>query len=127
MSDWKEKFISDTISNFGFMPAPWVYQTDCHPYSIGWRMGGGESYMMCIFDWLKSKNWSVEEKANFFKEQEVPPAWLLWVYEVLYSVDENEYEKDEVERINAYREKLEKLGFKNIDSFESDFNDEKWQ
>ena len=127
MSDWKDKFIEDTISRFGYMPAPWVYQPNCHPYSIGWRMGGGESYMMCIFQWLRLQNWSIEEKADFFKKQEVPPAWLLWVYEALFSVEESEYDKDEIERIELYRKNLEKLGFKNIDFFESDFNDEKWQ
>ncbi len=68
MTNWKKKFIEETLDKFGEMPAPWIYQPGCHPYSIGWRMGAGESYMMYIWDWIEEQNWTLSEKAEFFQE-----------------------------------------------------------
>ncbi|MGI0117907.1 hypothetical protein [Zooshikella sp. RANM57] len=127
MTDWKKKFMDETVEEFGYMPAPWVYQPNCHPYSIGWRMGRGESYMMYIFDWLSSQSWSTRETAEYFIKQNPPAAWLLWIYEVLFPVEESDYDKPEEDRIESYRQKLEDLGFKNISNFSEDFNSNKWQ
>ncbi len=127
MKNFKNEFIKETIDKFGFMPAPWVYLPNCHPYSIGWRMGGGESYMMYFFDWVDEQNWSNEEKADYFKKQDVPPAWLMWVYEVLFSIEDSDFDLPETERMTKYRPALKELGFKDIDLFETDFNSEKWK
>ena len=127
MSDDHQKYIQETIAKFGCMPAPWVFLPDCHPFSIGWRMGSGEDYLMHYFDWMDDQKWSLEEKAAHFRNQDVPPAWLIWVYDSLYSMEENDYEFELDALIEKYRPELEALGFTGFDQFVSDFTSEHWR
>ena len=126
MTDWKQEFIDRTLQQHGCIPAPWIYQPGCHPYSIGWRMGAGETYMTYFWDWLDEQNWSQQELAQYFLEQDLPPAWLLWVAELVLEVDEPDLDTPEEDRLNQLRPELEKMGFTGFDQFQADFDDPKW-
>ena len=45
MEPWMQKAKDNLVSKYGTVPPPWVLYNE-HPYSICWRMGGGESHMM---------------------------------------------------------------------------------
>jgi len=55
------------------MVAPWFECPDYERTSMGWRMGGGEDYMIAFRNWLKAL--SENELARYRKENEEPDGW----------------------------------------------------
>jgi hypothetical protein len=73
-----DKTINEELTPDGNLLPPWQRYPDIPRYSIGWRMGYGESYIKA---WIK---WSVEFTqeqmlAYFHKYKPIPPAWMDWV------------------------------------------------
>ncbi|MDC0741441.1 hypothetical protein [Polyangium mundeleinium] len=57
---------------------PWLRYPEVPRYSIHWRMGGGESYMMAWWQWAEGR--SAEEKTTYFREfAPIPVEWVDWV------------------------------------------------
>lgn len=57
---------------------PWQRYPDIPRYSIGWRMGGGESYLMVFWRWYERL--SRDEKLAYFRElAPIPVEWVDWV------------------------------------------------
>lgn len=112
---------NELVSEFGFFPLPWTFMPKSHPYSIGWRMGRGESYIGVL--WVYLETLSSEEKTAYFSSQPPPPHWLLWVAEALLNVDEPDWDRSEVERLAEYQQTLDELGFSGFEHFEQALND----
>ena len=118
-SDWYLKASKELIEKYGDVPPPWIYAPTFHPYSIGWRMGGGETHIMILSEWLDQENLSFNARVEYLRKYPSPPRWYLWIIHFLWKVDAEEF--DETDYI-PYFEKLEKLGFNNTDQFTHDFN-----
>lgn len=57
---------------------PWQRYPTIPRYSIGWRMGGGESYLMVFWHWYERL--SRDEKLDYFREHApIPTEWVDWV------------------------------------------------
>ena len=63
---WYKEMLAELKTKFGDMPPPWIYQPNCHPYSIGWRMGGGEWMLMVFWEWWEVEAKTQEEKVAYF-------------------------------------------------------------
>jgi len=111
------------IKKYGDIPPPWIYCPTCHPYSIGWRMGDGETHITILSEWLEEQKLSFEDKIMYLKKYPAPPRWYAWITDFLWEIDDTHFE---IQDYQPYFEKLEKLGFDNLSSFEEDFNNAKW-
>lgn len=82
-SEWYLKSSKKLIEKYGDIPPPWVYASNFHPLSMGWRMGGGETHMMILHEWLEQKNLSFGERISYLKKYPFPPRWCEWVIHFL--------------------------------------------
>lgn len=71
---------SNNINNL--MAPPWLMYPNISRYSIGWRMGYGENYMMDFADWYSGLN--IDEQRQFQEMFPEPKGWLGW-YEEEYT------------------------------------------
>ena len=56
-----------------FLPQ-WIVFPDIHPFSIGWRMGTGETYLMYLWEWKKKQS---PEALKEYDEYFTPPEeWI---------------------------------------------------
>ncbi len=111
------KLRDEQIEKFGDVPPPWVCYPNYHPYSMGWRMGSGETHIMVLNDWLDEQNFNYEERLNYLKKYPAPPRWYARIISFLLEVDTVEFdEKDCL----PYLEQLKELGFKDTDKFMED-------
>ncbi len=119
---WYVKSSKELIEKYGDIPPPWIYAPSFHPYSMGWRMGGGESHIMILGEWLSQQNLDFEQRVAYLLKYPAPARWYQWIIHFLWKdVDSYEFEDDEYA---PYFEKLEKLGFKNTADFFTDFDRE---
>jgi hypothetical protein len=86
---------------------------------MGWRMGGGETHMMVLGEWLAQEVLSFNQRLEYLNKYPSPPRWYQWIIHFLWDVDS--YKFEETDYI-PYFEKLEKLGFKKTNDFAEDFN-----
>lgn len=97
------------------MAPPWLMYPNISRYSIGWRMGYGENYMMDFADWYSGLN--IDEQREFQEMFPEPKGWLGW-YEEEYTdrdiYNENVLFWDRNGEMKYSREKVE-----------SDFNKKK--
>lgn len=119
--DWYIKYSSKFIAEYGDVPPPWIYSPDSHPYSLEWRMGGGESHIMVLGEWLDQQNFDEAAKITYAKKYAPPPRWLEWVVHFIW-LPHDDYDVDYA----PYLEKLKMLGFEGTDRFEEDMNDDQW-
>ena len=97
---------------------PWIKFPQIPRYSIGWRMGYGESYMWAWDEW--SNRFSKEQLVEYFKKNfPIPIEWLDWVanhmgFEIL-PADESESSKNDVYTGVKW---LEKQGLADFSKFE---------
>ncbi len=117
-----KKGIDKYLTKDGDMAPPWAFNKNSHPYSIYWRMGIGEFYVMIFSEWFSKNIKSYKERIEFFKKYPAPPRWLGWMADAIWdleTIDENfDY--------SQYFNKLKKEGFKGIEKYQQDLNDEKW-
>ncbi len=118
---WYLKSSKELIEEYGDIPPPWVYEPNVHPYSICWRMGGGESHLMILGEWLSQQNLNFEQRTAYLLKYPAPARWYQWIVDFLWEIDS--YESEDFD-YSPYFEKLEKLGFKNTADFDKDFNRE---
>ena len=118
-----KKEIDRYLSELGEVPPHWVFRPDSHPYSIGWRMGDGESFVEVFYTWFEEYLTTENERINYFLKHDPPPRWLASVIESIWDLEGwNDPDFD----YYPYLEKLKHLGFKGTDQYQADLNDEKW-
>ncbi|KXX66906.1 hypothetical protein [Flammeovirga sp. SJP92] len=117
-AEWYLESSKALIDQYGDVPPPWVYGPNYHPYSIGWRMGGGESHLMILWEWLSQQNFSFDDRLKYLQKYPNPPRWLQWIVEFLWDIDTMDFEDEDYA---PYFKKLEELGFENVENFEKDF------
>ena len=85
------------------MPPLWLMYPAISRYSIGWRMGYGESYRYDLGDWLKTLK--EEEKKEYRKLFPLPKLWRGWYSdEVKEEDEENFYFSNDNTYIEFWRE-----------------------
>ncbi len=118
-SEWYLEASKAFIEKYGDIPPPWVYAPDLHPYSIGWRMGGGESHIMVLSEWLDHQKMDFNQRLQYLKKYPAPPRWYEWIVDFLWDIYISEMEPSEKAE---HFKKLEELGFENTADFEKDMN-----
>lgn len=94
MDDWHIKFIADNSGPNGELPPPWAAFPSIERYSIGWRMGSGESWGMAWHEFLKRFETPAEIKAYLKRQRPAPMNWADNVASLL-GIEEPDYEDDE--------------------------------
>ena len=120
-SEWYLKSSKKLLKQYGDIPPPWVYALNAHPYSMEWRMGGGETHLMLLDEWLDQKALSFDERITFLQKYPNPPRWYQWIIQFLWNI--NLYELEETD-YTEYFEELKKLGFEHTADFQKDFDRE---
>jgi hypothetical protein len=65
---WYRDRVANMISKHGDFPPPWIYADNSHPYSIGWRMGGGESHIVAFGEWWEQQDMSFDDRIAYFRK-----------------------------------------------------------
>ncbi len=75
---WMKEMIDKELASQGAVLPPWQKHPELDRYSIGWRMGYGEGYMMA-WDWWASQM-KLNQLIEYFKKYlPIPLEWLDWV------------------------------------------------
>ena len=102
---------------------PWDYM-DEHPCSIGWRMGGGEGYVMRWGEWWDAQNWDETARIAYFQKWMPPPRWLAWTATAIWDLEPWESGDSESFDYAPYFARLAPLGFPTQADYERDFSAE---
>ncbi|WNJ17898.1 hypothetical protein [Pontibacter sp. G13] len=121
--EWYKSLYEDCIEKYNDVPPPWVMNPDTHPYSIGWRMGGGETYMMFFSEWFDETHVNEKNRIDYFLKYPVQPRYLGWLADFIWGLRPWEVEDFDY---SLYFKKLEDLGFKGTKDYKEDLEDEKW-
>ena len=122
-SAWYQNQIEPLIAEHGMFPPPWIYVSQSHPYSIGWRMGSGEEFIGLFWQWWNSTGMNETQRIEYFKYFSPPPRWYEWVADAIWDLEPWEDEPDEFD-YQPYFKQLKELGFANVDQFQADLDDE---
>src|SRR5687768_2985829 len=109
--EWYKASRAKHIEKYGDVPPPWVFDPNSHPYSIRWRMGGGETFIMVFSEWFDTEYKSEQQRITYFKKYPAPPRWLGWMADVIWDLepwDEEEFD------YTPYFDKLKQSGFEGI-------------
>lgn len=106
MEAWMLSEIERLTKTHGMVPPPWIAFPNVHPYSICWRMGGGESLIMLWGPWWREQRLSEDGRIGYFRKWPPPPCWLSWMIDAIWN-SEGEEEFDE----EPYFDRVERLGF----------------
>ena len=117
--DWYLKARDEYLEKYGDVPPPWVYAPNTHPYSLGWRMGGGESHLMVLGEWLEEKELDFNERLEYLQKYPPSPRWYQWVVHFLWDIVDTDFPES---AYGPYFEKLKGLGFENVSGFSEDFD-----
>lgn len=122
---------SGDVSKGGPLPPPWVNCYE-HPYSMFWRMGGGEDIIVKWWNWWRKQPFTEEEKIAYFTDEKFtrpPHCWLSFVVTAIWDED-NEDDDEPLEKLSptiaACYERLKDVGLGGYEDFQKDLNDEKW-
>ncbi|MBI5953408.1 MAG: hypothetical protein HY865_17280 [Chloroflexi bacterium] len=73
-----KRIIEAELTPQGDLLPPWIRYPQIPRYSIGWRMGGGESYMWAWDSWVEDMK--QEQRVEYFKRYlPIPFRWIDWV------------------------------------------------
>jgi len=109
------------VAEYGTVPPPWVVY-DEHPYSLCWRMGGGEGHKILWWTWWEEQRFPEEQKIAYFRRWPPPHCWLAFLIQAVWDVDTFE-EKD---NLGPYFERTTALGFGSQQDYKYDLADPKW-
>ena len=113
--------IDRLIEEYQTVPPPWIVYRE-HPYSMCWRMGGGESHIILWWRWWSDNNWTEEDNIDYFRLWPPPHCWLPFMIQAVWKIDIDE--SDDVG--SGYFDRLTSLGFGSRRDYELDLNDPKW-
>lgn len=122
--DYTQSEIERLTQATGDVPPPWIYSPNSHPYSIEWRMGGGESYLMVFGKWWESATLEEAERIAYFRKYPPPPRWLQWMINTLWDI--RSWEQEEEFDYTPYFDRVQEMGFGSKANFEQDIDDPKW-
>jgi len=122
--EWYKTHSKRLINQYGDVPPPWIYEPRAHPSSICWRMGGGESHVMILWEWMDQQNKNKEERIAYLKKYPPPPMWMKWAAQFIWNLGDESWKLDF--DYQPYFIQLKELDFEGVDDFEKDFNDDKW-
>lgn len=111
-----DEHTAEELDEHGDLAPPWARYPDIPNGSIGWRMGGGEGWLMMWWEWMKRQ--PVDRPQRLAYLQRHPPAprsWedsVLWVVDPSLSDEEDEDDGDDAldERRRALLHELEQAG-----------------
>ena len=73
------------LDSHGDLPPPWVKYPEYDRYTIGWRMGAGEGYLMAWDTFLETLDHSFDTRLSYLRRHAPAPyIFADWVYDVLY-------------------------------------------
>ncbi|EMB13466.1 hypothetical protein [Rhodopirellula europaea] len=121
---WYRDRASQMVAKYGDFPPPWVYADNSHPYSIGWRMGDGESHLTAFDEWWVQQDKSFDDRIAYFRKWPAPPRWCGWMADAIWDLEPWESEGDF--DYTEYFSKLKKLGFEGTDEYEADLSKEEY-
>lgn len=116
--------ITSLIQQYGAVPPPWFMFPGVHTYDICWRMGAGESYILVFFSWWDQQKDKLEEsqRIDYFRKWPPPPAWLIWMIEIIWDLSPKDFEDNDDYR--PYFERIKTLGFGSEDDLKDAMRDE---
>lgn len=92
--DWKEharKALPDYLDAQGDCPPPWARFPEYERYTIGWRMGIGESYLGVWHVFLEQLDHAPSEREAYLRRHPTAPvSWSDVVYRVLHPAEDDE-------------------------------------
>lgn len=121
--DWYLRISKENIEKYGDVPPPWIYGPTMSPYSIGWRMGGGETHIMVLGEWLEQQNYTQEQRIAYVRKYPPPPRWMEWVARFIWHYKDDNW--DDIDYDECFT-KLKEFGFEGVDDFEKDLDDDRW-
>jgi hypothetical protein len=121
MEPWMRAKIDALVAEHGTVPPPWVVY-DEHPYSICWRMGGGESHGLLWWAWWEQQGFTEDQKVAYFRRWPPPHCWLAFLIDAVWGVDPFE----ERDNLGPYFDRTAALGFGSQQDYERDLSDPKW-
>lgn len=119
--EWYLKEKEKYVSRYGEIPPHWIIFPNSHPYSIMWRMGGGETFTMVFSNWFEDNYKEEKGKVDFFLKYPPPPRWL----EIMASYIWGEIPMEGFQE-SEYLQKIKKIGFSGTEKYLSDLEDPKW-
>lgn len=123
---WIIEGLAALRTDYGEVPPPWIVFPGEHPYSICWRMGGGESHLLLWQHWWESQSWLVAQRLAYFRQWPPPPRWLVWVATAVWDLDLEVDEDEEQTAYAPYFTELERQGLGTWVDYEQDIDDPKW-
>ena len=121
MEPWIQGEIDALVARHGAGPPPWVVY-DEHPFSICWRMGGGESHLMVWWAWWERQELNEEQKVTYFRRWPPPYCWLAFLIAAVWGIDAIEDE----DKLGPFFERTAALGFGSRLDYERDLEDPEW-
>jgi hypothetical protein len=121
--EWYLKQKNQYIFEYGEIPPHWIIFPDTHPYSMLWRMGSGETFVMVFSNWFEDNFQDEISKIEFFLKYPAPPRWLEVMATYIWDI---EIDIEEGFEQSIFLEKLKKLGFSGTDEYIKDLEDPKW-
>ena len=121
-SDFIGNEVKKYVAKYGDVPPPWIFRPNSHPYSIQWRMGAGETYVIVYWTWLNEKMKNESELVEFFKKYPAPPRWLGSMADTIWNLEPMEESFD----YSEYFDKLKQYGFEGFEMYKEDLSNEKW-
>jgi HAD domain in Swiss Army Knife RNA repair proteins len=70
--------VREQLEAYGRVLPPCRAYPEIDPYSIGWRMGGGEWHLMVWWHWWRSAAMDEAARIAYFGDDEPPHVWLDW-------------------------------------------------
>ncbi|MBZ9749759.1 hypothetical protein K7W42_02660 [Deinococcus sp. HMF7604] len=109
---------------YGTVPPPWVVFPNEHLYSMCWRMGGGEEFIMVWWPWWRSQALDEAARIEYFRQFPPEPRWLDWMLDAIWDLPlpEGDDEEELLDR-TPYFLKAETLGFGSREAYEQDLQD----
>jgi hypothetical protein len=75
--------VTQEIKEHSFVRPPWQYM-DEHPYSLGWRMGGGEWHLMMFRAWWKGLTLDEASRLAWVRRWKPTPLWYPWCARLIW-------------------------------------------
>lgn len=118
---WKREKAKRLTAEHGSVPPPWIV-FDEHPYSICWRMGGGESHLLMWHWWWPQQGFSEQDRIDYFRRWPPPHCWLAFLIQAIWDV---EYDS-QTDIPDDYFDRTAALGFGSREDYLRDLEDPKW-
>ncbi|MEV0605862.1 hypothetical protein AB0I61_05730 [Polymorphospora rubra] len=76
--------VGEQLDAHGRVLPPWRAYPEIERYSIGWRVGNGEWYLMVWWHWWESARMDEAERIVYYQADEPPHEWLDWAAQQIW-------------------------------------------